>query len=153
MPAAEERATIAISEESRYHLYQRSEEVLGVEEAATLMEHLPPVGWADVATKRDIDALAVATKHDLDAWAVATKHDLDAWAVATKHDLEAWSVSTKHDIADLKHEIGVLASVAVTRDQMADFRSQLERDLRSLTCRFITVLIAAMSIVLAGIKL
>ena len=46
---------MAISEQHRHALYQRLEEVLGVEEAATLMEHLPPVGWADVATKRDLD--------------------------------------------------------------------------------------------------
>ena len=48
---------MAISEESRHHLYQRLEEVLGPSEATVLMEHLPPVGWADVATKRDLDAL------------------------------------------------------------------------------------------------
>ena len=48
---------MAISEESRHHLYQRLEEVLGRAEAAVLMEYLPPVGWADVATKRDLDAL------------------------------------------------------------------------------------------------
>ena len=48
---------MAISEESRHHLYQRLEQVLGPKEAAVLMEHLPPVGWADVATKRALDAL------------------------------------------------------------------------------------------------
>jgi hypothetical protein len=29
------------------------------------MSYLPPVGWADVATKRDLDALQVATTRDL----------------------------------------------------------------------------------------
>src|SRR5579875_1325397 len=48
---------MTISEESRNRLYQRLEAVLGHEEATVLMEHLPPVGWADVATKRDLDAL------------------------------------------------------------------------------------------------
>ena len=45
---------MAITDETRHHLYQRLEEVLGPEEAATLMQHLPPVGWADVATKHDV---------------------------------------------------------------------------------------------------
>ena len=49
---------MAITEDARHRLYQRLEEVLGPEEAATLMEHLPPVGWADVATTRDLDNLA-----------------------------------------------------------------------------------------------
>jgi hypothetical protein len=47
---------MAIDEASRHRLFQRLEEVLGTDEAATLMEHLPPVGWADVATKREARA-------------------------------------------------------------------------------------------------
>jgi hypothetical protein len=46
---------MAVNEESRHHLYQSLEETLGHEDATVLMEHLPPVGWADVATKRDLD--------------------------------------------------------------------------------------------------
>lgn len=49
---------MAIDERSRHELYVRLEGVLGPEAATTLMEHLPPVGWADVATKRDLDLLA-----------------------------------------------------------------------------------------------
>ena len=49
---------MAISEESRHQLHNRLDAVLGREEAATLMAHLPPVGWADVATKHDLDSLS-----------------------------------------------------------------------------------------------
>jgi hypothetical protein len=48
---------MAITEETRHHLHQRLEQVLGPEEATTLMAHLPPVGWADVATRHDLDHL------------------------------------------------------------------------------------------------
>lgn len=55
---------MSISEAQRHELHRRLEEVLGSEEAAILMEHLPPVGWADVATKTDLDHLRAATKAD-----------------------------------------------------------------------------------------
>ena len=56
---------MAISEESRHGLYGRLEDVLGREEAAVLMEHLPPVGWADVATRRDLDHAVEVLRADL----------------------------------------------------------------------------------------
>ena len=48
---------MAITEHARHQLYKHLEELMGAEDASTLMEHLPPVGWADVATKRDLDML------------------------------------------------------------------------------------------------
>jgi len=45
---------MTIDERSRHALHQRLEQVLGTDEAGTLMEHLPPVGWGDVATRRDL---------------------------------------------------------------------------------------------------
>lgn len=48
---------MVVDERSRHQLYRRLEEVLGPEAATTLIEHLPPVGWADVATRHDLGAL------------------------------------------------------------------------------------------------
>ena len=51
MPASE-----PIGEERRVVLINRLSEVLGKEEARTLMESLPPVYWHDLATKDDVRA-------------------------------------------------------------------------------------------------
>ena len=48
---------MVLDERARHELFLRLEAVLGPESAETLMEMMPPVGWADVATKRDLDAL------------------------------------------------------------------------------------------------
>jgi hypothetical protein len=57
---------MAVDEARRHRLYETVRERLGEEEAATLLEYLPPVGWADVATKRDLDALEARLQGDLD---------------------------------------------------------------------------------------
>ena len=56
---------MGITEATRHQMYTRLEEVLGVDDAATLMSHLPPVGWADVATRADLDRLAAQFQADL----------------------------------------------------------------------------------------
>ena len=48
---------MVVDERSRHELYRRLEEVLGPDAATTLIEHLPPVGWADVATRHDVVGL------------------------------------------------------------------------------------------------
>jgi hypothetical protein len=48
---------MVVDERSRHELYRRLEEVLGPEAATTMIEHLPPGGWADVATKHDLAGL------------------------------------------------------------------------------------------------
>ena len=45
---------MTVDERSRVQLAEALKNVLGDEEGITLMELLPPVGWADVATKHDL---------------------------------------------------------------------------------------------------
>ncbi len=56
---------MSVTEAKRHHLYRRLEEVLGAEEATTMMELVPPVGWADVATKQDLVGLEHSLRADM----------------------------------------------------------------------------------------
>ena len=58
---------MAVDERSRHQLHSKLEQVLGPEEASTLMSHLPPVGWSDVATKRDLDQSMTMLRAELQA--------------------------------------------------------------------------------------
>ena len=48
---------MAVDERRRHELYEHAKSQWGEEAAVTLMELLPPVGWADVATKVDLAQL------------------------------------------------------------------------------------------------
>lgn len=98
---------MTITEASRHRLHEALIDKLGEEEASTLMEHLPPVGWADVATKTDLEHLHTATKGDLDAIRIATKADLDSHRAATKADLD----SLRAEFAAVRSEIAHVCQV------------------------------------------
>jgi hypothetical protein len=63
---AEGRGMMAVDERARKRLHDALERALGSEEAATMMSLVPPVGWADVATKRDLDHLETRIKADME---------------------------------------------------------------------------------------
>jgi len=48
-------------------MYLAFEQLVGGEVAATMMEHLPPVGWADVATKHDVEREVAMLRAELHA--------------------------------------------------------------------------------------
>jgi hypothetical protein len=53
---------MALDERARHELFSRVASALGAEAAETLMGYLPPVGWADVVTKHDVDQLREHTE-------------------------------------------------------------------------------------------
>lgn len=64
---------MAVDEQKlRRSLHDRLEAAVGADEAALLMDYLPPVGWADIATKRDLDAAIKDLKASLLMWMIPT---------------------------------------------------------------------------------
>ena len=58
---------MTVDERSRLQLAEALKQMLGDEEGITLMELLPPVGWADVATKHDLLMLEGRVEAHMDA--------------------------------------------------------------------------------------
>jgi hypothetical protein len=58
---------MTVDERKRHALYRRLETLLGDDHADTVMELLPPVGWADVATRHDLQALEARMATRLEA--------------------------------------------------------------------------------------
>lgn len=131
---------MAITEGDRHRMHQRLEALMGDEDAATLMEHLPPVGWADVVTKADLEHLRAATKAHIDQLQAATKADIDQLRAATVTDIDQLRVDVEHLREMTKAEFEHLHTVMVlqfeqtaTKVELGDLRTELHKVMRTHT--------------------
>jgi hypothetical protein len=80
---------MSITEASRFQPRTAIGQILNEEAADTLMELLPPVGWADVATKTDLQHLQLTIEvnvrkliHEQTKWLITTMIAMNAVTVA-----------------------------------------------------------------------
>jgi hypothetical protein len=78
-----------VEERERHELHARLQQVLGTDEAATLMSYLPPVGWADVATKRDLENFANQLRIEMRDQAVELRVEMNDVRVGLYDKLDA----------------------------------------------------------------
>jgi len=98
---------MSITEASRFQLRTAIGQILSEEAADTLMELLPPVGWADVATKTDLQHLRNELKGDINSLRVATKSDLQHLRNELKNDIDSLRNELKGDMLNLQLTIEV----------------------------------------------
>jgi len=124
---------MSITEASRFQLRTAIGQILSEEAADTLMELLPPVGWADVATKTDLQHLREELKAEI--------HSL---RVATKTDLQHLRDELKADMLNLRNEFK-----ADIQALQLSFETTLEKRLHEQTKWFITTMIAMNAVTVA----
>ena len=118
---------MVVDERSRHELYRRLEEVLGPDAATTLIEHLPPVGWADVATRHDLAGLE--QRMDLRFERVEERFErveerikaaMSELRATFEHELRAQSGAFGHELrAQTTTMVFALVSVVVTMAALA----------------------------------
>jgi hypothetical protein len=106
---------MTISEAKRFEMHLGLKKVLGDDVANTVMEHLPPSGWGDVARARDIDLLDRRLSnlenrfHGLEVELHEFRHEFN-----TRLDSFArWAFGLSISFGTLI--IGILATLALTR--------------------------------------
>jgi chromosome segregation ATPase len=120
----------------RDSLYVKLREVLGDEQAATLMELLPP-DREQLATKADVLAVKTALKADIEELRTELKADIAELRTELKADvadLRADFASLKSDVADMK------SSMVKLDERLWEFHGAL----RSQTRTFVTATVSSM---------
>ena len=131
-------------ETARFELHEGLREALGDARGDTLMSLLPPAGWADVATKHEVDALGDrldARMDGFDAKMDALGDRLDARIDAVHVAIDALRASTAAQI-----ENGRLAA----EKAMAQFEARMHRDMLRLTWSMIGGFVAVAGILTAN---
>jgi hypothetical protein len=121
---------MAISEDRRHEMYEGLIEALGRERATTLMEHLPPVGWADVATKRDLDQQTLVLRRDMEAEFGKVRAELGS----VRMELGA-------EIASVRAELG--SELASLRTEIAAAETRVERSITEQSRVFVIAVLTS----------
>ena len=109
---------MAITEEERFELFERAKEVFREQGAGTLMTLLPPVGWADVATKHDVEHLSYDVRAEMRALR-AEMLGLRSDVRADLHELRAeFYKEQRQQLLTFLTANAVLVSVVVTVVQL-----------------------------------
>lgn len=80
---------MTVDDRTRLNLHRKLDEVLGPDEADTLMAHLPPVTWSDVATKDDLRAVEDVLTARIDGAIARAMERQIRWMVAFNTGLVA----------------------------------------------------------------
>jgi hypothetical protein len=91
---------MSITEASRFQLRTAIGQILSEEAADTLMELLPPVGWADVATKTDLHYLNGGIQNLRNE----LKSDIDSLRNELKSDMLNLQLTMEVNVRKLIHE-------------------------------------------------
>ena len=102
---------MSTNDKARLELHRRLDSVLGAEEASTLMSHLPPVTWDQVATKDDLRALEANLRAEISVNASGLRTEMADLRTEVRTELAGVRTEMAHLRTDLRTKI----SDAITR--------------------------------------
>lgn len=132
------------TDNDRRILHSAFERACGPRPAEILMEHLPPAGWRDLATKSDVESASLLLRTDM---------EVEFGKVRTEFANVRAEMAT--EFANVRTEMRT--EFANVRTEMADLRTELvagmEKGFRSQTWKMIGAIVASQSTTLGMVAL
>ena len=118
---------MTITEASRLELHQELRNNIGVKAADTLMEHLPPTGWADIVRRSDLDHQTTVTtrefalvRSEMSSEFVAVRNEMKTEFAAVRNEMTAEFAAVRNEMktefAAVRNEM--TAEFAAVRNEM-----------------------------------
>jgi hypothetical protein len=136
------------TDNDRRILHSAFERACGPRPAEILMEHLPPAGWRDLATKSDVESASLLLRTDM---------EVEFANVRTEMRTEFANIRTemRTEFANVRTEMRT--EFANIRTEMADLRTELvsgmEKGFRSQTWKMIGAIVASQSTTMGMVAL
>ena len=114
------------TERIRHQLYEELKEVLSVDSADELMAYLPPVGWADVATRSDVTMV----RSEIDAFRAEMRSETSSVSSGLRGEMSGLRSEMSSDMSNLRSEIDAFR--AEMRSDMSGLRSEMMSEMSGL---------------------
>ena len=125
------------TDNDRRILHSAFERACGPRPAEILMEHLPPAGWRDLATKSDVESASLLLRTDMEVEFANVRTEM------------------RTEFANIRTEMRT--EFANIRTEMADLRTELvsgmEKGFRSQTWKMIGAIVASQSTTMGMVAL
>ena len=131
------------TEADRRELFAALERSLGTAPAATLMDLLPPVGWADVATRDDVHAQGAALRGEM--------AELRGEMAELRGEMAELRAELKGEMAELRVELK--ADIADVRGDLAELRARVDGLVARQLVANVPLMFGVAGFVLAAAKL
>ena len=143
------------TDNDRRILHSAFERACGPRPAEILMEHLPPAGWRDLATKSNVESASLLLRTDMEVEFADVRTEMRTEFANVRAEMATEFANVRTEIADLRTEMRT--EFANVRTEIADLRTELvagmEKGFRSQSWKMIGAIVASQSTTLGMVAL
>ena len=138
-----------VDDRTRLNLHRKLEAVLGNEEADTLMAHLPPVTWNEVATKDDLDTHATTLRSEMRVLGTELRTEMHTMGTELRTEMHTMGTELRTEMHTMGTELRTEMQVgfATLRAEFTEGTNRQIKWLVTFAAAWTTVLVAAVRLI------